>query len=756
MEYELTLFDGSKATISIKAEKEKSLEIISPEEAWRKCEAQIQVYEGCNYEYEIEGFHLSEEFGVVKNSAFHSSSGRIIPGNLVGTLSIDILSDSENEKAGVLKLEVRSRKIEYREDYQEMLRFIADRCNELILKSNSPVEQLVGPVFSDVSRGLYQRFAFLRSILDSQEFKDAVNRVLSAPVSTWSDVESARDIRNVRRFDRATVRQIASGGRREALPSGHPLAQKINSVPGMITGRQKVTTVDTPENRFVKHALNSFLNLCSVVRERAGEDHRLFDESSVLINTLDQWLSNSLFRELGMPESIPLNSPVLQRKEGYREILKVWLMHDLASRVCWEGGENVYGGGKKNIAVLYEYWVFFKLLDIVQEVFSVEPKDISSLISLDDSGLNLNLIQGRHVAIKGVYQAKNRIMNIELNYNRTFSMVDKYPDAGSWTKGLRPDYTLSIWPFGLDGEKGKQQAEEEENIVHIHFDAKYRVKEIKDLLGEEPEEGKPLPADTKDADLMKMHAYRDAIRRSGGSYVIFPGVKTSEGNTRIYRGFREIIPGLGAFPLNPSEADENSQDLAKFLSQVAQHMMNRVTQREKMAQKAYQTYSEEERDPLFAELPRAEDGSHDVIPDETWVLVCYYKNSQQLAWIEEKLLYNARAQGENALEELSPEAMSAKYILLYGGRGSAQKIYPLEKGGPVLFSAEKLKEKGYPGTPSVSHYLVYHIRDKDPVPEFKSLDFKIEQLGLRTGFRGDYKPYPVRLDVLLRNTEPLG
>ena len=274
MEYELTLFDGSKATISIKAEKEKSLERISPEEAWRKCEAQIQVYEGCNYEYEIEGFHLSEEFGVVKTQHFTVLRAELFPkpgGHAQHRHSLRF----RNEKAGVLKLEVRSRKIEYREDYQEMLRFIADRCNELILKSNSPVEQLVGPVFN-VSRGCIKiRLSALHPGFAGVQRCSEPGAVCREHLS---DVESARDIRNVRRFDRAMVRQIASGGKREALPPAIPWPNEFRS---QHDHRQaKVTTVDTPENRFIKHALNSFLNLCSMVRERAGEDHRLFDESS--------------------------------------------------------------------------------------------------------------------------------------------------------------------------------------------------------------------------------------------------------------------------------------------------------------------------------------------------------------------------------------------------------------------------------------------------------------------------------------------
>ena len=41
---------------------------------------------------------------------------------------------------------------------------------------------------------------------------------------------------------------------------------------------------------------------------------------------------------------------------------------DLAAKLIWKGGDNVYEAGKKDIASLYEYWLFFTLLDLLKEV----------------------------------------------------------------------------------------------------------------------------------------------------------------------------------------------------------------------------------------------------------------------------------------------------------------------------------------------------------------------------------------------------
>ena len=91
-----------------------------------------------------------------------------------------------------------------------------------------------------------------------------------------------------------------------------------------------------------------------------------------------------------------------------------------------------------------------------------------------------------------------------------------YPEEGSWSRSLRPDYTLSMWP----SEFSKKEAEIQELIVHIHFDAKYKIDKIYEIIGRQGrgfrfEENKNPTY--KRADLLKIHAYKDAIRQNGGS-----------------------------------------------------------------------------------------------------------------------------------------------------------------------------------------------------------------------------------------------
>jgi len=67
----------------------------------------------------------------------------------------------------------------------------------------------------------------------------------------------------------------------------------------------------------------------------------------LLEDKLEKFLGHSVFTgNFIYPLALPLNSPVLHRKEGYREISKSMLMLDLAAKLVWKAVDDVYSGGK--------------------------------------------------------------------------------------------------------------------------------------------------------------------------------------------------------------------------------------------------------------------------------------------------------------------------------------------------------------------------------------------------------------------------
>ena len=451
-------------------------------------EAQFQLLEGCFYQYKLTNGFYFQENEVVEVSNFNSSEGRISPNFYVGTLSIPILEKGIDK--GILELEVQSVKTTYRKDYRFMLESITKHATDLILQTNSPVNQTLEVDFESGSKTLYQQFCFVKSIIDTDDFEIAIHQIIKAPVTAWRTKRENKDVRSLKRLNSKDLRNLVHSQNRVEIPANHPLSNNgINSIALEIPTSIKEETTDTTENRFVKYVLESFLFFCEEVQLKSKDNSRLYKEAQLISNKLVSFLQHNLFKEVSRPTTVKLNSPVLQKKSGYREVLKTWLMFDLAAKLIWEGGEDVYSAGSKNISKLYEYWLFFKVLEAVKETFEIDSDEYKKLISATDDTLGLKLKEGKQVALNGSYLSKERELSIQFAYNKTFSSSKELSSEGSWTLQMTPDYTLSIWPKALS----KKSAEKEEQIVHIHFDAKYKVKNKKDN------------SKFKEDDVIKMH-----------------------------------------------------------------------------------------------------------------------------------------------------------------------------------------------------------------------------------------------------------
>jgi len=738
-------FNNQKINITIvSASASDPLFVLEESEALTQGESPYQIQEGRSYEFRIsKGFTLKEIPGIVSASRLEKNLGRITPNIYVGTLPIEIIESNTGEKCGEFKLEVQSVKTSYREDYRLMLEEIAERCTDLLMQHSSPVLQTFTIDFEKDAATAYQRFAFIKSIIDSEEFESAIHKVVSAPTTNWAETLSERPIDAVRKFDKKVVRQLAASPNRIKAPSirgfTHP------TIPAKLTVSDKEETVDTPENRFVKFALESFSYLCGNFTH-LKDNARVKEEALQLEEKLEQYLNHSIFKEVSSLSTIPLNSPVLQRKEGYREIFRTWLLLDLAAKLIWAGGDDIYFGGKRDVSVLYEYWLFFKLIDAVTAVFQLPSINPEELIEETADGLGLKLKQGKFLAIKGVYHSGTRSFNIQLSYNRTYSGDQPYPKPGSWSRNLRPDYTLSIWPLGVSDS----QAEEEELIVHIHFDAKYKIENFQEIvsntvpLDEEKEEQRK--GTVKKVDLLKMHAYRDAIRRTAGAYVLYPGHDFSQ----TKKGFHEIVPGLGAFAIRPSKTDSGMDELKGFLVDIAIHINNRASQREHMSYKTYENYKESNTNQLNELLPETVGNNRNLLPDETYVLIAYYRGKEHLKWIEKEKLYNARTGSTRGSLHLSPKEIGARYLLLHSnGETKTSKLYKLSEKGLRIFSKKDLLNKKYPSTPSQDFYLVFEIEGQ-PEEEFHGMTWDITQLVNYKGYRESTFPFAASLNELMQ------
>jgi predicted component of viral defense system (DUF524 family) len=556
-------------------------------------------------------------------------------------------------------------------------------------------------------------------MVNSDDFKMAILRVINSPITRWKTENEYSDSRRVKRITSSHIKQFASGSNRIALSKRHSFGNNLDSIPKKLNTVIKTDTLDNPENRFIKHALTEFArftgSVCEIIEEsKKTPKPNIYSEAKNLQKKLSEWLNHNTFREVSQVKTLPLNNPVLQRKEGYREIFRIWLMYDLAAKLSWKGLDpDTYNTGKRDVATLYEYWMFFKLLRMVEEIFEIPPLETKKLIQND--GLVLQLKAGKHTAIEGLYVHNNRKLKIKYNYNRTFSYAD-FPRSGSWTQQMRPDYTISFWPADFS----ETEAEEQELIVHIHFDAKYKVEDLKYILNNDKQNSNAEDSDElniekelektgkyKRADLLKMHAYKDAIRRTAGAYVIYPGSI----NSTPYKGFHELIPGLGAFAVSPSDTDDGINEVKSFILKILDHFTNRSTLRETHSFYTYKIMNNMGKKSIHESIPEYIDVLGTKIRSkpalEIIVLVGYIQEKQK-DWVLKNGFYNIRID-----KEITPEIAGADYLLLYDGL-SGNKIQFWKNGlfkiknNPVIRSRNWLLDLEYP-EPRKPEYFIYEI-----------------------------------------------
>lgn len=729
-------------------------------------ESKWQLQEGCTYEYELiseddRTYQFLKEDEIVRfsHSPRHPNAGTLKTGIYVGSLTLVIRDVAQDCEVAQVSMEIKSVKAEYRTDYRKMLEDITAYYTDLVLMQGSPVTQKLEIDNDTPQQTLYQRYAFVRSIVESAAFQEAIHKIIASPVRKWEEAVVERNVSNVKRLSRRNMHQMAASRDRIPVCNGEDmgLPHGVNSVPRTLTVAYKRDTTDNQENQFVKFVLRSFTSFCSELRGKKNANDRLKAEIDKTMDVLNSHLNMLFFKQVSMPSQLNLNSPMLQRKEGYREILQAWLMFDLAAKLSWKGGDNVYEAGKRNVAVLYEYWVFFKLLEVISRVFEIDPVSINKLVKTDADHINLEIQQGKMTMIEGLYDAGKRKFNIRFYYNRTFAHTredEELGKSGSWTMNMRPDYTLSIWP----GEISMEQAEREDLIVHIHFDAKYRVNKIdlgvddsmndeqmsEALLNEKKEQEEGI---YKRADLLKMHAYKDAIRRTSGAYILYPG--TVE---RRLKGFHEIIPGLGAFCLTPSNYDEELISLQVFLLKIVEHMLDRTSQRERMSYYINNVYNTPSKQ-VQEQMPEPAGENRDFLPDETWVVMGYVKDDKQLEWIHKTGLYNFRTGTQNGSVRLSRNLVSSRYILLHA-HGNSLEFVRLADEGPRVFRRSDLLRMGYPPSEDEEKkkddiYIVYRLEPERTEPEWAQYKWNISEVSSKKGNQRAV-PEPVKLSDLIK------
>jgi predicted component of viral defense system (DUF524 family) len=671
----------------------------------------VQILEGTEYSYEIEGLPNSVVLTsdirelLIPDKVGDGRKGHLRPGNRVGLLPLQLQSGSRT--IGRAALEVRSRKFDYVSHFRWMLRDIATQSIGALLQRFAPTHVRLE---SDTSRdpvSAYQTFRLIRAVIEDPLVVGAVHTVINRPHTEWlNETEQLPASRGLSNPGAAKV-LFAAGPRVSWPTSPYP---GLETLPARLPRSLAVETVDTVPNRFVKHVLERWSLISQDLRTQVESlkdgplRQRALGEIDSVLAQLGHHLEAPLFKEIARLKDMPTSNQVLLKRSGYREVLVAYAMVE-AGVILRSTAIPGLSAGQKDIPKLYEYWVFLQIVDALRSVC----EELDELPALDEEfrGGQRNCLTGRTTRY-------GRSIELTLCYNRGFG-----PPAESWTSAMRPDVSLRI---ALDN--GLSDVED----LWVHFDAKYRLDKLSEVFVDEADESSDA---VLREDILKMHAYKDSIRRSGGAYVVFPG--SGEGVGGLRKEHDELLPGVGAFRLVPAEAGTpiGWEAIRAHLNNVLEHYASTATKDRRTRYWTNRAY----QGPIPSLTGR---GSRNSRPPADIHVLLGYVQKKQADWIQRTAYYNLRAGARKGAVAMDGPELSCELVVLWGDAIGVKVRRVI--GGPEVWSRARMLESGYPD-PNEAYFGV-PLGEEVEIGEFDLL--RVKQLALGRA-RDEYGPAVVSL-----------
>lgn len=438
---------------------------------------------------------------------------------------------------GGRQLDIRSRKFAIGDtgeaQFAALMREIDLIRNGLIFHYQSPTTREGTEESRAHVPSILERLHFFLPLMDGPDLASSivgtVNRIIRNPHHKVLNYQERTAIEAAKRIDMPTfVKQL---GKEELVrASGHSLAAarrltNTSFLPRWVPTHLSRISYDTAENRFVRFFLEDIEAVSLAVLRGKGIATLARADAGALLERVRSLLSEPFFSEVGKLQHIPSHSPVLTGNEGYSRLYRYYLRSRLGVvDPLTTARQQLRSSPLKDVASLYEVWVFFKLADLFFE-------------------------RGKPISVSGfgreglAYGTTWSCGDTTLAYNRTYQSR-----RGSYSTSLRPDVSLRI------GER-----------LWL-FDAKYKAEHS--ALPDD-EVGGSSSAAVKKIDLQKMHTYVDAIVEAHAAIAVYPGNEIA-----LFARQRETgddlldlhkFGGIGGLPLLPLGAGAEFEQLKSIL-----------------------------------------------------------------------------------------------------------------------------------------------------------------------------------------------
>ena len=419
--------------------------------------------------------------------------------------------------------------------FQRMLKDVSIEIIDLALNRKLDSEIPLDFDNSVIAETNLVRFHHMRSILENSEFLAAVESIKIMPRENLVDQQIVRNSSMGFHPSPAVLMQLVKGGSlRSKLPTDSFVSKKLGleTIPSRIALRSRNYTRNHPENQFVKHFLTSMRELLIIFRGTKGIE-RWCREKIYFIESI---IAHPTFSELSPLSVAPSLIQALQRDSRYSLILKSWISMHLSAKL--EAEFQNHSSGTIDAAKLYEYWVFFNLLDGLERDWNVSFTNKKKLFNWENHGVRIT----EGYSVENCVEISDIPVIMSLSYNRRFQRKV----GESWTHTLVPDYTITIRPSDMsEGIAAKMN-----KLGRIHLDAKYRSGWSNGISW---------------GDVDKMNTYMDAVQHSIGSFVIHPfSLVKSQSLNADHMGIHEV----GWFSMDPCQYICNSDESSDIFEKI--------------------------------------------------------------------------------------------------------------------------------------------------------------------------------------------
>ena len=467
------------------------------------------------------------------------------------------LEKQDNSEPKEVIIEVVSEKLKdcdkdprifYPELFLNLVYKISEKFKTLPFTLSAPVFQGLNYI-EEPSNPLSRVFFFLN---EKDLIKSALETIAHNPHKRLIEKEEFVNIDKVSYVDENVLMSILTETRylyEDKTSDGVILYESKKYTPLKVKQPVRYETFDTKENRFVKYfaglVARDIVEIIRIEEEGGDKDSEDNDKKNkkneekgnLLLDKLRElkaWLfefnSTDWLDEVGQMQSVPVYSTVLRMREGYKELFGLYAKYLFSANLDSLLTRWI---NMRDMPNLYELWVALEIADRISR-YKKDEEDAGKKDSLKieifvkthkiRNKLSLKIKEGDGTIFEyqGKFGGKNNIPYTPIN--------------------LRPDFVF----YNKDGKPC------------VILDAKFGRENASDNNGDKPNE----------KDIVKMHAYRDALKAKA-CYIVYPydfepsfysvGGKEDKAPLTIEdildaisgKGDKEIKEGVGWFRMVP-------------------------------------------------------------------------------------------------------------------------------------------------------------------------------------------------------------